>query len=106
MIPLKTLYDVYIYRSKLTAQENQFKYIVPPAFKRGWNNNKRGYYRRQFIQWFESGSYIDEVSRHPEILIFLIVHMCFIFFVIAIYMTTYSEVLAQLKTDSSEFQNL
>ena len=30
MIPLTTLYDEYIDRSKLSEQKNPFEYIVPP----------------------------------------------------------------------------
>ena len=39
MIPLTTLYDEYIDRSKLTEQKKtQFVYSSPPPLKRGRNN--------------------------------------------------------------------
>ena len=39
MIPLTTLYDEYIDRSKLTEQKNPFEYIVIPP-QEGRNNNQ------------------------------------------------------------------
>ena len=38
MIPLTTLYDNYIERPKLTEQDTQFEYIVPPLTIVGRNN--------------------------------------------------------------------
>ena len=41
MIPLTTLYDEYIDRSKLTEQKNPCKYIVPDPLRGGRNNKSQ-----------------------------------------------------------------
>ena len=47
MISLRTLYDDYIDRLKLTQEKNQFVYIVAPPTKVGRNNVNKNKFRNK-----------------------------------------------------------